>query len=86
MSSGERPIRLVIQHIGVGNYRVIVYPAVKGREALRFSSREEMLERICAAIPGFDASEVKASGAGTEIVFAGNVTVTDAKIAKLYGS
>lgn len=91
MLSGEKQVRLVIQSSPArGNaslqYRVVVYPERKGFHGpLIFSSREELLARLAAAIPQFDASQVRQPEGVARILFAGTVDLTDSQIAKLYG-
>jgi len=91
MSSGEKQVRLVIQSAPArGNraphYRVIVYPEGPGFQGpLTFSSREELLNRLLAAIPDFDVSLVRQADGPTRILFAGNVNLSADQLDRLYG-
>ena len=91
MSSGETQVRLVIQSIPARGesslqYRVVVYPEREGfHGALIFSSREELLARLRAAIPQFDMGQVRQAEAAARILFAGTVELSDSQMAKLYG-
>ena len=91
MPSGEKQLRLVIQSIAARGkaspqYRVIVYPE-RGdfHGPLIFSPQEELLSRLAAVIPGFDASQVREADGQARILFAGTVDLNEAQIAKLYG-
>ncbi len=90
MPSGEKQVRLVIQSIVAGKYaslqyRVVVYPEREGFHGpLIFSSREELLARLQAAIPQFDTGQVRQAEAAARILFAGTVELSDLQMARLY--
>ncbi len=91
MPSGDMQVRLVIQSVPAPGkpspqYRVVVYPErTDFRGPLVFSSREDLLSRLCLAIPQFDTSVVRHSEGEARILFAGTVDLAEAQIARLYG-
>jgi len=68
-------LRSVIQRAQEGPkgpcYRVVAYPPPKGLSLrpAKFSSREQLVERLQTALPGFDTNLLKTT-ADTQIVFA----------------
>jgi hypothetical protein len=83
-------LRLVIQRVQEGegqsaaSYRVVAYPPPKG-VALRpakFSSRQLLVERLQAVLPGFDENLLGAA-ADTQIVFARDVQLNKAQLVAL---
>jgi hypothetical protein len=89
-SSGENLVRLVIQSVCekgsvAPGYRVIIYPERNPfRGPLKFSSREQLLQRLGAAMPGFDTNHLRQAIGATQIIFAGTVELSDAQLAKLF--
>ena len=85
--SAGNPVRLVVQWVsGKGCYRVIVYPEPPGlRTPLTLSSRAELLQRLSAALPDFDESQLRAGNSATQIVFAETLQLSDAQLEKLFG-
>jgi hypothetical protein len=83
-------VRLVIQCLsksgGTPVYRVILYPERKGfRTPLTFSSRDELLQRLKAAIPDFDPKQLREPQGSTRILLAETLELTDDQVAKLFG-
>ena len=80
-------VRLVIQLVRDGtkpHYRVAVYPGPSGAPLhVKFSSRDELLERLRAAIPGFDEIHLLETGDATEILFADSMELSDAQLSSL---
>jgi len=90
MSSPDRhPIRVVVQLVLEGSppqsqYRVVAYPApggVKLRPAT-FSSREQLLQQVGAALPDFDP-KLLAAGDEPQVLFAGDMQLTIAQLSVL---
>lgn len=82
-------LRLVIQRVLEGEpprpvYRLVAYPAPKGLSLrpARFGSRERLLERLRAAIPGFDEN-LLGSGLQTQVVFAGDCALSEEQLVVL---
>jgi hypothetical protein len=80
-------VRLVIQLVQGGtkpHYRVAVYPGPSGAPLhVRFSSRDELLERLRAAISGFDEAYLLGTGDASAILFAESMELTDAQLSSL---
>ena len=88
MSSPQtNSVRLVIQRVQgdtTPHYRVAVYPGPRGTPLhARFSSRHELLERLCAAIPGFDEIYLLETSEATGILFAEAMELSDAQLSSL---
>jgi hypothetical protein len=83
-------LRLVIQRVqedgGLkeASYRVVAYPPPKGLSLrlAKFSSREQLVERLQAAIPGFDEKLLTTVG-DTQIVFARDVQLNKQQLVAL---
>lgn len=83
-------LRLVIQRVQEdgslkeASYRVVAYPPPKGLSLrlAKFSSREQLVERLLAAIPGFDEKRL-GTAADTQVVFAGDVQLNRAQLVAL---
>ena len=83
-------LRLVIQRVQDGrnhqqaSYRVVAYPPPKGLslEFAKFSSREQLVERLQAALPGFDENLLTTAG-DTQIVFARDVQLNKEQLVSL---
>jgi hypothetical protein len=89
MSSGDRQLRLVVQSVSANAsapvYRLIVYPEQKNfRGPLTFATREGLLRHLSAAIPGFDARQLREPNGSARILFAATVELSDAQIARLF--
>jgi len=90
MSSPDRhPIRLVVQLVLEGSppqsqYRVVAYPAPKGVKLrlATFTSREQLLQQVRAALPDFDP-KLLASGAQPQLLFAADMHLTIAQLSLL---
>ena len=52
---------------------------------LTFSSREQLLQRLFAAIPDFDQKLLREGSGETHIIFAETVELTEGHIAELFG-
>ena len=80
-------VRLVIQLVRDGttpHYRVAVYPGPSGALLhMKFSSRDELLERLRAAMPGFDEIYLLGTSEATEILFAESMELSDAQLTSL---
>lgn len=80
-------VRLVIQIVWNGiepYYRVTVYPGPRGAPAqVKFSSRDELLERLRAAISDFDEKHLVAKNGATQILFAESMELSDSQLSSL---
>jgi hypothetical protein len=80
-------VRLVIQLVQGGtkpHYRVAVYPGPSGAPLhVKFSSRDELLGRLRATIPGFDEICLVGTSEATEILFADSMELSDAQLSSL---
>jgi hypothetical protein len=80
-------VRLVIQRVRGGtkpHYRLAVYPGPKGAPLhVRFSSRDELLERLRVAMPGFNEICLLETSEATGILFAELVELSDAQLSSL---
>ena len=66
------------------HYRVAVYPGLSGAPLhVKISSRDELLERLRAAIPGFDEINLLGTSEATEILFAESMELSDAQLSSL---
>jgi len=85
-SPATHRIRLVSQRVEVGypprsTYRLVAYPAPPGvslRPAI-FHSREEVITRLQAALPGFDPARL-GTGLQTTVVFAKDIELIEAQL------
>jgi hypothetical protein len=80
-------VRLVIQRVQDGtkpHYCVAAYPGPRGGPLhARFSSHHELLERLRAAIPGFDEKPLLETSEASEILFAELMELSDAQLTSL---
>ena len=85
--SSLRSVRLVIQLVRDDtepHYRVAVYPGPRGVPLHRkFSSRDELLKRLRAAIPDFDEKNLVGASEATQILFAQSMELSDAQLSSL---
>lgn len=86
-SSITNSVRLVIQLVRDGtkqHYRMAVYPGPSGAPLhVRVSSRDELLERLRVAMPGFDEIYLLETSEATGILFAELVELSDAQLSSL---
>ena len=83
-------LRLVIQRVqedgsrSAASFRVVAYPPPKGLQLrpAKFFSREQLVERLRAALPGFDEN-LLGTALDTQIVFAGDLQLNKAQLAAL---
>jgi hypothetical protein len=82
--TGDNHIRLVIQgvrgsHAEPATYRVIAYPhrPCMKDEPATFSSLDDLLARLREVVPGVDEHIFSAAEAGTQILFARELELTD---------
>ena len=90
MLASSNSIRLVIQRVssastGSSTYRIIAYPERTGLhfKPAHFSSRSEVLAKLSEAIPDFDENLIRPDSDSTQVLFAGNLDLTDAQLVKL---
>ena len=80
-------VRLVIQLVQDStkpHYRVAVYPGPSGAPLhVKISSRDELLERLRAAIPGFDEIYLVGTSEAPEILFAESMELSGAQLSSL---
>ncbi len=83
-------VRLVIQYVpdhgsSQANYVVTVYPGPRNSpfQSMKFPSREELAQRLRAAIPGFDEGQLLGTRDTPQIVFAETMQLSDAQILAL---
>ena len=87
---GNNCIRLVIQevcgsHAEPATYRMIAYPRrpFMKDEPATFSSLHDLLARLRAVLPGVDERVSSAAEAGTQILFARELELTDEQLRTL---
>jgi hypothetical protein len=80
-------VRLVIQRVQDGtksHYRVAVYPGPRGATLhAKFSSRDDLSQRLRAAIPDFDDKRLVGTSEASEILFAELTELSDAQLSSL---
>lgn len=82
------PIRLVVQRLrgnsSVSSYRLVAYPPPEGTTfwPVNFSSREQLLDRLRAALPDFDSRLLDEADAG-EIIFSREMDLSSAQLSIL---